>query len=283
MSKDYLINNNNTINISIPSFVEFIDDNIYQKVMIDVIIDVHDVPFYKLFPDLHVDNFLYFLSFISPIIIIVYPIYFFYKYNYKFAYRDFYYMHLFIFLLMFFFINEIDKDLNMRNNYKMYLYNYESNSVFFIFWQIVQLLFIFHLVSHIIEKNDFSKIALFTYSILIILEYFLIDEIGPMLILIVFIKVIYFCYSFFTLNNYRKIYFNSENYVELSNMVQKKEIFTKKIIIIFSIIILLIIFELLLLFYNGAIFYIIQFNFFLMLLGVFFFKFFVNNDTDKID
>ena len=278
MSKNFLINNNNSINTSLPSIVEFIDENIYQKVMIDVVTDVHDVPFYKLFPDLYIDNILYFLSFISPIIIIVYPIYFYCKYNYKFAYRDFYFYHLLIFLLMFFFINEIDKDFNMRNNYIIYLYSHKSNIVFFIFWQIIQLFFIFHLVSYIIEKNVFLRIGI----CFIIVEYFLINEIGSILILLVFLKIIYFGYSIFALNNYRKTYLDSVNYVELSNIVQQKEIFIKKINIIFSIIILLIIFELLLLVYNGAIFYSIQFNFFLLLCGVFFFEHFVNNDTFKI-
>ena len=75
MSKNYLINNNNYTNTSI---VEFIDEDIYQKVMIDVVTDVHDAPFYKLFPNFHVDYFLYYLSFISPLILIFYTIYFFF-------------------------------------------------------------------------------------------------------------------------------------------------------------------------------------------------------------
>ena len=275
MSKNYLINNNN--NYTNTSIVEFIDEDIYQKVMIDVVTDVHDVPFYKLFPNFHVDNFLYYLSFISPLILIFYTIYYFFKYNFKFSFKILHLFDLLIFLLMFLFIYIIEIDLNIRNNYQIYLNYHSSNNIFFIIWQIIQLSFNCYLVSLIIEKNNFIQISF----ILLVLEYCLIEEIGTILILIVFLKVLYFLYTLFSLNEYRKSYLYSINYAELGNQMVKKEIFIKKINIIFAITILLIIFELLLLVDNGYIFYIIQYNFFFILIGVFFFEHLL--DSDKIN
>ena len=274
MSKNYLINNNND-NITNMPIIDFIDEDIYQKVMIDVVTDVHYVPFYKLFPNFHVDKFLYFLSYIPPIILFIYIIYFFYKYNY-YAFRELDVYHLFIFILLLLFIGYIKKDFHMRNNYLIYLHHHSFNSIFFILWQILQLYFIYSLISHVIKKDRFLIIFCCFYFILLILEYCLIEQMSSILIIIIFLKILFFSYLLYSLNEYRKLYLYAK-YVELQSTIVEKEIFIKKFNTIFTIIILLIIFEFLLLLDNGSIFYYIQLYNFLVLIGFFFFENYINN------
>jgi hypothetical protein len=58
------------------SNVEYIDEEVYQKIMIDVITDVYDVPFYRLFPQFYVTNFLFLLVNLTIIASIIYFLFF---------------------------------------------------------------------------------------------------------------------------------------------------------------------------------------------------------------
>ena len=99
---------------------------------------------------------------------------------------------------------------------------------------------------------------------------------SSILIIIIFLKILFFSYLLYSLNEYRKLYLYTK-YVELQSTIVEKEIFIKKFNTIFTIIILLIIFEFLLLLDNGSIFYYIQLYNFLVLIGFFFFENYINN------
>ena len=261
MSTNYLMNNfiNSTI-------VDFINEDSYQSIMIDVITDVHYVPFYKLFPKFNVDTFLIFLSYIFCIIFFFCTSCFYFKFIISWREeKNFSYIYILTLFLMGYFIIAIQKDIYLRKNYMLFLSRHFINSLFFALWQILQFYFCVYLLSFIIDIDYFSSITCIFYLILLSLEYLFEGEVGTFLKYIIFLKFLYFLYSIVLVNNHKENTFS----------IEKKDNKSNIIIIIF---ILMIIFELLDLVNNALIFYSIQFDFYLILAILLFF-----NNERKID
>jgi hypothetical protein len=253
------------------SNVEYIDEESYQKIMIDVITDVYDVPFYRLFPQVYATNFLFVLVNITIIASIIYFLFFVFMHKYNFKINCFPYFHFSVFFFLLFFDLVISSDLDLRDNYEIYLNSHFLNSFYFNFWQIIQIYFIVYSLPH--NNNDDDNKSLYKYSlILFFVVLFLKDydfnlEAGSMIIFIVFIKILYYIYALYNLNQYKKKFSYSSTIekpliVENNNSDNYNEIFIALII--------LIILEAYLLVDNGYIFYYILFNFWIMLIVLFY-------------
>ena len=256
---------NNTI-------VDFINDNSYQKIMIDVITDVHYVPFYKLFPNFGVDNFLFNLSRLFFFLFIFCSLNMYSKFGINMWNTDkkYLYIYMLTFCLSIYFMIEIKYDFNIRKNYMIFLSKHFSNSLFFILWQFLQLYFTIYLLIFINDKNKFPATTYSFFTILIIIEYDIELAPGFLTIFIVLLKIIYFLYSLYLLYDFKQ----SNLYLFQQN---KKNV--EKYNEILIIIILMIKFEFLVLIDNGFIFYSIQIVFYLILVDLFFF----NNVIRELD
>ena len=261
----YYSNNNNSINNTI---IDYIDEDTYQKIMIDVITDVHYVPFYKLFPNFFVDEFLLFLT-ILFIILLFCCISFFYS-KFRFLWikdSNFPFIYELTLLLMICFIIVISINFNIRDNYILFLTNHIIDDAYFVAWQILQLYFIVYLLSFIIDIKEFRNLTIGLFIILMILEYVFESNVGFMLKFIVCLKVLYLLYSLCLIVN------------DNQQLEQPKEMYNINVITI----ILIIFSELIVLIHNGLIFYSNLFNFYLILIAMFFSNYkrnccFVEND-----
>ena len=274
MSTNYL--NKYYINNTI---VDFIDENSYQKIMIDVITDVHYVPFYKLFPNFHVSIFLFYLSKIFLFLFLFCSFFLYSKFGQLKSDKYFIFIYLLTTILFIYFIIAINSDFNIRKNYMIFLSKHFFNSLFYFLWQILQLYFTVHLLFFINDENEnrnqFISKTFYFFVFLIVIEYNFEFSPGFITIFIALLKVAFFLYSLYLLYNFK----HSNQYLFQQNPYNVEK-YNESLVII----ILMIKFEFLILFDNGLIFYIIQFVFYLILVDLFFFNSIIRKiDNDTIE
>ena len=267
ISSLYLDNNliNNTS-------IDYINEELYQKIMIDVVTDVHYVPFYKLFPKFHIDNIFIFLIILYIFAFLCCILFFYIKFRIIWI-KDinFSYIYEFTIVSIIYFIIPVNGDLYLKGNYIYFLSKHSANSFSFIIWQGLQLYFIVYLLSFIINTDNFIYISIILYFLLLILEYAIEESVGFMLKYIIFLKLLYLFYSLILINNKKSEQQNGK----------EKEMFN----IVYNIIILMIISELLIQINNCIIFYIILFDFYLILIALFFSNYKSNSiyiENDKL-
>lgn len=253
------------------SNVEYIDEEIYQKIMVDVIIDVYDVPFYRLFPQFYANNFLFMLVNLTIIALIIYFLFFIFKYKYKFRIQKFLCLHFSVFFFLLIFDLVISSDLDIRDDYEEFMEMHFFNSLYFDIWQIIQICFIVYSLPPI--NNDDDNKSLYAYSFLLFCvlyffkEYDFNLEAGSMIIFFVFVKILYYIYVLYNLNQYKKKFsYSSTIDKPLIGENNDSDNYNE----IFIVIIILIILEAYLLVDNGYIFYYILFNFWLMTILLFY-------------
>jgi len=254
------------------SNVEYIDEEVYQKIMIDVITDLYDVPFYRLFPQFYVTNFLFVLVNITIIASIIYFLFFVFMHKYKFRFKNFPCLQFVVFFFLLIFDLIISSDLDIRDDYEIYLNCHFYNSFYFNIWQIVQICFIVYLLPPV-NNDSGDKKSLYQYSfilfcvLLLLKDYDFNLEAGSMIKFFVLVKILYYIYALYNLNQYKKK-------LSYSSIIDKPLIgennaydnYNENFIVIIIIIIL----EAYFLVDNGYIFYYLLFNFWLMLIVLFY-------------
>ena len=275
---------NNSVNNSI---IKLIDESIYQEVMIDVINDVHFVPFYKLFPKCYIDIPLFLLSILYIIIFDAYFIYLYYQYeNIRMIIKDCYsFIYILLAFLIKYFVIIVEKNFLLRQSYRIYLNKHLYNLIFFQLWQILQIYFIvyaFYLINNERTNPFLLQITFFIYLILLYLEYYDEDKVDHILIIIIFLKILYFIFVLYLLNSIKK---SNETSVHITEQEKQKKLgIISKISII---IILMVVLEFYVLINNGSIFYSILLNFYLILIGIYYLQddnnnIYYNNDTNNL-
>ena len=251
------------------SNVEYIDEEVYQKIMIDVITDVYDVPFYRLFPQFYATNFLFLLVNLTIIASIIYFLFFIFMHKYKFRIKCFPYIHFSVFFFLLFFDLLISSDLHIRDDYEIYLNSHFLNSFYFNIWQIIQICFIVYSLPPINndDKSLYQYSFILFWVVIFFKDYDFNLEPGSMIIFIVFVKILYYIYALYNLNQYKKKFsYSSTIDKPLIGENNDSENYNE----IFIAIIILIILEAYLLVDNGYIFYYLLFNFWLMLIVLFY-------------
>ena len=252
------------------SNVDYIDEKIYQKIMIDVITDLYDVPFYRLFPKFYVTNFLFMLVNLTIFASIIYLLFFVFMHKFNFKIKYFPCLHFSVFFFLLIFDLLISSDLDIRDDYEEYLNCHIFNTFYFNIWQIIQICFIVYTLPPI-DNDDNKSLNLYSF-ILFLIIYFLKEydfnlEAGSMIIFIVFVKILYYIYALYNLNQYKKKFsYSSTIDKPLIGENNDSDNYNE----IFIVIIILIILEAYLLVDNGYIFYYLLFNFWLMLVVLFY-------------
>ena len=275
---------NNSVNNSL---ITLIDEPIYQKVMIDVINDVNFVPFYKLFPKCYTDMPLFLLSIFYIIIFGVYFIYLYYQnVDIRKIIKDSYsFIYILLAFLIIYYMIIAQKNFILRQSYRIYLNKHLYNFVFLQIWQILQIYFIvyeFYLINNEQTNPSLLQISFGLCGILFFLEYYVEDEVCHILIIIIFLKILYFIYALYLLNIIKK-----SNETSLYITEQEKQKILSIITKISIIIILIILSEFYVLINNGFIFYSILLNFYLILIGIYYLQddknnIYYNNDTNNL-
>ena len=250
------------------SNLEYIDEEVYQKIMIDVITDVYDLPFYRLFPQFYITHFLFVLINITMIASIMYFLFFVFMYRYKFKINYFPWFQFFIFISFLIFDLIISADLDIREDYEICLNSHYLIDFYFNVCQFLQFLFIVYLLEPIDDDKIilYASIALYC-AILILKEVDFNSKAGSLTIFIVFIKIAYYIFVLYNVNKYKNNFSTSSG---INNPLIEEKKDSDNYNEIFVIIIILILLELYFLVDNGYIFYYLLFNFWLMLIVLFY-------------
>jgi hypothetical protein len=251
------------------SNVEYIDEKIYQKIMIDVITDVYDVPFYRLFPQFYVTNFLFMLVNLTIFASIIYFLFFVFMHKYNFKIKYFPWLHFSVFFFLLIFDLVISSDLDIREDYQAYLDLHFFNTFYFNIWQIIQICFIVYSLPPINndDKSLYQYSFILFWVVIFFKDYDFNLEPGSMIIFIVFVKILYYIYALYNLNQYKKKFSYSST---IDKPLIKENSDSDKYNEIFIVIIILIILEAYLLVDNVYIFYYLLFNFWLMFIVLFY-------------